>query len=116
MELLAQIIGAAGTIAVAVIGGIFTLKQAKVAARMEEERKAGEAERERVDKRAEQRKKESLLTMQLISADTKLTLGLAMAVKRGHANGEIEEGLEAVKAAQEEYQKFNDELAASCKV
>ena len=116
MELLLQIVGTLGTVAVAVIGGIFALMQAQTTARISADREANEAERARIDKRAEQRKKESLLTMQLISADTKLTLGLAMAVKRGHANGEIEEGLEAVKAAQEEYQKFNDELAASCKV
>lgn len=111
-----EIIGTIGSIAVAIIGGIFALMQAKTTAQINADRKADEAERKRIDKRAEQRMKESLLTMRLINADTQLTLGVAMAIKRGHANGEIEEGLEAVKAAQEEYQKFNDELAASCKV
>lgn len=110
-----QIVGTLGTIAVAIIGGFFTVKQAKVTAHMDAEREESKQERERIDKRAEQRMKESLLTMRLINADTKLTLGVAMALKHGHANGEIEEGLAAVKLAQEEYQKFNDELAASCK-
>ena len=115
MEVWLQIIGTVGTIAVAIIGGVFTIIQAKVAANMEAEKEANEQERRRIDERAEQRKKESLLTMRLINADTQLTLGVAMAMKHGHANGEIEEGLEAVKTAQKEYQEFNEELAASCK-
>ena len=115
MELWLQIIGTVGTIVVAIIGGIFTVRQAKVSADMSSEREANKQERERIDKRAEQRVRESLLTMRLINADTQLTLGVAMALKHGHANGEIEEGLAAVKTAQEEYQKFNEELAASCK-
>ena len=115
MELWLQIVGTLGTVAVALIGGVFALMQAKTTAQINADREADEAERERINKRAEQRMKESLLTMRLINADTQLTLGVAMAIKRGHANGEIEEGLKAVQDAQKEYQEFNEELAASCK-
>lgn len=110
-----QIISTIGTIAVAVVGGIFAVAQKKTETRIEKEHEAGEKERERIENRAAQRMKESLLTMRLMNADAKLTVGIAEAIKRGRVNGEIEEGLEAVKEAQEEYQKFTDELVASHK-
>lgn len=115
MELWLQIVSTVGTIIVAAVGGIFAVAQRKAETKIEKEYEANEEERERIEKRAAQRMKESLLTMRLMNADAKLTVGIAEAIKRGRVNGEIEEGLEAVKEAQEEYQKFNDELAAEHK-
>lgn len=51
------------------------------------------------------------LQMKMISANIMLTTGVAAAIKNGHANGEIKAGLEAVEKAQNEYDKFLNDLA-----
>lgn len=63
------------------------------------------------EERAEQRAKEARLQLKMSAANNKLTIGVAMALKNGHANGEVEEGLKAVEAAQLEYRQFLEELA-----
>ena len=50
--------------------------------------------------------------MELTNANTDLTIGVAMALKNGHANGEIEEGLAAVQAAKQSYQRFHNEIVS----
>lgn len=62
------------------------------------------------EERAEQRAKESLLSMQLMNANCKLTVGVAMALKRGQCNGEVEEGLAAVEEATKAYEDFHSNL------
>lgn len=52
------------------------------------------------------------LALELQIATAKLTFAVAMAVKRGKPNGEIEEGVEAYKIAKERYNKFIREQAA----
>lgn len=94
-----EIIVIASPLIVALIGGFFGYKQAKLHKQITEENA-------RIEKRAEDRKKESLLSMKLIHANTQLTIGVAMAQKNGHANGEIESGLKAVKDASDEYNAF----------
>lgn len=64
-----------------------------------------------VDKRAEQRAKEGKLQLKMLNANTKLCCGLAMAMKHGKCNGEVEDGLKAVASAEEEYRKFLEEIA-----
>lgn len=64
-----------------------------------------------VEKRAEQRAKEGKLQLAMLNANCKLTVGVAMALKRGHCNGEVEEGLKAVEETQAEYYKFLDGIA-----
>lgn len=66
---------------------------------------------DRVDARAEQRAKEGRLQLAMIDANSKLTVGVAMALKNGYANGEVEEGLKAVREAQKEYIKFLEGIA-----
>lgn len=88
------------TIICAVIG-----KQANKA---ETERKA---DSERVEKRAAQRAKEGRLQLAMLNANSKLTVGVAMALKRGHCNGEVEEGLKAIADANEEYEQFLEGIA-----
>lgn len=58
------------------------------------------------------RKREELLTFNLLTANAKLSYAVAMAIKRGKANGEVEEGVEAYEAAMDEYQAFLHEQAA----
>lgn len=66
---------------------------------------------EKEDARAEQRIKEGRLQLEMMDANNKLTIGIAMALKHGHANGEVEEGLSAVKEAQREYAEFLEAVA-----
>ena len=47
----------------------------------------------------------------MIAANLKLTVGVAMVLKHGHTNGEVEEGLAAVEAANSDYTKFLEDLA-----
>ena len=70
----------------------------------------------RRDREAEQtacaRKQESLLQMKMLMAGNKLSFAVAMAIKRGKANGEVEEAVEAYHEAKTEYDAFLNEQAA----
>ena len=59
----------------------------------------------------EARKKESLLLLELNMASAKLSYAVAMAIKRGTPNGEVEEGIKAYKEAKEKYYHFLNEQA-----
>lgn len=89
---------------IAIITGLFSIKQAKM-------EKEISARYDNFADKIELRKKESLLSMKMASANTKLTIGVAMALKTGHANGEIEEGLKAVQEAENEYKNFLRKVA-----
>lgn len=65
----------------------------------------------KTEERAEQRAKEGRLQLKLIAANNNLTIGVAMALKHGHANGEVEAGLREVESAQMEYQQFLENIA-----
>ncbi len=65
----------------------------------------------KTEERAEQRAKEGRLQLKLIAANNNLTIGVAMALKHGHANGEVEAGLKEVESAQMEYQQFLENIA-----
>ena len=62
--------------------------------------------REKAERRAEQRAKEGRLQLAMIDANCKLTVGVAMALKRGHCNGEVEQGLAAIQKTQRDYEQF----------
>ncbi len=104
METVLTIATITSPIIVAIITGWYSVKQSRV-------QKQIEVRQEEADQRAKLRKKESLLSMKMASANTKLTIGVAMALKHGHANGEIEEGMKAVNEAEEEYSNFLKEIA-----
>ena len=93
------------------IAGIATIICAWIAscnAKAEKQRKKDE---EKAAEASRQRSKEARLQLAMIAANSKLTVGVAMALKHGHTNGEVEEGLEAVNSANTEYTKFLEELA-----
>ena len=71
----------------------------------------GKKRSDREDARAERRAKEGRLQLEMIEANSKLTVGIAMALKHGHANGEVEAGLKAVDEAQREYVEFLEGIA-----
>lgn len=95
----------------AFIAAVATVLCAIVAAGTKKRDKQMQEAAERAEARSAQRTKEGRLQLAMISADTKLTVGVAMALKHGHCNGEVEEGLEAVRAAQEEYTRYLSEIA-----
>lgn len=64
-----------------------------------------------VEQRAAARKKESLLSLELNMANAKLSYAVAMAIKRGSPNGEVEEAIDAYDAAKKKYFEFLDKLA-----
>lgn len=68
-------------------------------------------EKERNEKRSKRRLIESRLSLELMNANCALTVGTALAVKRGHANGELDEGLKQVEAARKKYMDFLKEVA-----
>lgn len=105
MEIILAGLSAAASILVAVIGAVAAVAQVRIKKKADEENEAAK-------KRAAQRAKESLLLMELVNADTKLTLGVAMALKNGHANGEIEAGLKAVHQANDAYESFHREIVS----
>ena len=71
----------------------------------------GKKRSDKEDAIAEQRAKEGRLQLKMMDANSKLTVGVAMALKHGHANGEVEEGLKAVEEANNEYVHFLEGIA-----
>ena len=63
------------------------------------------------DRRAEARKKESLLSLELQMATAKMAFATAVAIKRGVANGEVEEGIVSFNEAKGKYYSFLNEQA-----
>ena len=80
----------------------------KIAAR---DKRQDEKER-RVEERAEVRKKESMLLLKMAFANGKLAFASAMAVKKGHANGEVDEAVKTYNEAIDEYNQFVRETHA----
>lgn len=72
---------------------------------------SNEVRGKREDAMAERRAKEGRLQLAMISANNELSIGTAIAVRSGHANGEMEKGLAAVEKAQKEYRRFLEESA-----
>ena len=100
MELMGYVISAAATVFCGILAAI-----------SQKEYRAAETERKKMALRAEERKKESMLLLQLVHADCSLTVGTALALKRGHCNGELEKGLEDVRDAMEAYDDFHNKIA-----
>ena len=66
----------------------------------------------RLERRADARKKESLLSLEVTMAAAKLSYACAAAIRRGTPNGEMEEAMEAYESAKTAYYHFVNEQAA----
>lgn len=64
-----------------------------------------------VDARSLARKKEGLLAIEMQMATAKLSYVCAMALKRGQANGEVKDAVEAYEGARGKYLTFLNEQA-----
>ena len=60
----------------------------------------------KTDEHTEARKKEFMLALDLNMANAKLSYACAMALKRGSANGEVEEAVEAYEVSKTAYYHF----------
>lgn len=76
------------------------------------ERKQYKADREKAERRAALRAEESRLSMEMMSANNKLTLVLAKKLTGQHTNGDVEEAMHAAVKAQKDYQEFLEETTA----
>lgn len=65
----------------------------------------------RIKDHEEDRRQESLLSLEMMMANNKLSYAVAMAVKRGSPNGEIEEAIVAYENAKEKYDDFIRRMA-----
>lgn len=111
METALTILTIASPLLVATITGIFSVRQAKVQRDIKENQKIIEQKQIEAEKRGMMRKHEYLLAIKMADANTQLTIGVAQALKTGHANGEIEEGMKAVTEVRKEYYEFIKEIA-----
>lgn len=67
---------------------------------------------EKAEKRAELRRKESLLSLRMIDATLQLSVVSANALTNGHNNGNVERARVAAQEAAEEYKKFMEEITS----
>lgn len=74
-------------------------------------RKQKERDQENEEKELQRRRSEEVRISLLVAA-AKLSYAVAMAVKRGRPNGEIEEGIEQYKEAIIAFKRFERELVA----
>lgn len=82
----------------AIVSGFLNRKLAKAAQRAEEDEKT--------------RQHETVLILKGVKASGALSYATAMAIKRGHANGEVEKGVEAYEEWEKDIDSFLVEEAA----
>lgn len=95
----------------AIIAAVATIICALIASSHNKAEKYRQACEQREEARARQRIKESRLQLAMIAANSELTVGVAMALKRGQCNGEVESGLTAVQDARKKYNEFLEDVA-----
>lgn len=104
-EIVLALISAGASVLVAIVGGIALVKQSKVKA-------DNEAETARVNIRAEQRRRESLLSMRMMEANTELTICMAQNQLSGQDIKicDVERALRKAKEAKEAYDEYLQEI------
>jgi hypothetical protein len=96
---------------IAIIAGLFGLsshRQKKNNKKNEKRQKENDA---RVEKRAELRRQENMLSIRFASASLHLGIVTALAVQNKDMNGSLERALAEAKAAEEAYEIFLKEIA-----
>lgn len=69
-------------------------------------------DRKRTEARSARRAEESRLSMEMMSANNKLSLVTAKKVMGHQTNGDVEDAMQAALRAQQEYEDFKTRLAA----
>ena len=89
------------TVAVAVINGIFS-----------RDKKTREAEKQQAEERSILRAEESLLAMEIMSANISLSVEIVHALQEGRTNGKTASALIEAERAQSDYFAFINKIAA----
>ena len=105
MDVVLALISAIASVTVAIVGAIALVKQAKVKA-------DNEAEKARANHRAEQRHRESLLSMRMMEANTELTICMALNQLSGRDMEicDVERALRKAQEAKEAYDAYLQEI------
>ena len=105
MDVVLALISAIASVTVAIVGAIALVKQAKVKA-------DNEAEKVRANHRAEQRHRESLLSMRMMEANTELTICMALNQLSGRDMEicDVERALRKAQEAKEAYDAYLQEI------
>ena len=64
------------------------------------------------EEREDIRNKGTLIQLKMMQANTKLTDAIAIAIKRGYANGEVEAAQKEIAEVEKEYNQFMIEMTA----
>lgn len=116
LQAICTLITALGAIAVAIIqrkaNNDRKADEAKQAKERQQAEERANKERKEAEERAKLRAMESRLSMNMMYSTAKLCVGTALAVKRGKANGELDEGLDMVERSTEQYEKFLRDVAS----
>lgn len=67
---------------------------------------------DKMDTRAELRKKEAIVNAKVTEATMELSFAVAMAIKRGEPNGEVEKAIKSYKTAKKAKEDFLHEVGA----
>lgn len=76
------------------------------------DRRRYKSDRERAERRAALRARESQLSMEMMSSNNKLTLVIAKKLTGQHTNGDVEEAMHEAQQSQADYQTFLEETTA----
>lgn len=101
MEILATVISSAALVLIAII-------EAKAA----RNRKTEKHDKERAERRAATRERESRLSMEMMAAACALSLVTAKKVTGMHTNGDVADAMDKAEAAQEAYRAFLRDITA----
>jgi len=108
------IVAAFAAVAVALIGLIQGLSVAKINKSFAKSEKARQEQAEKVEKRADAREEEGLLSMRLLNSSIDLSMATALAVK-GLAgvsvNGNMDRAIQSAQQNKNDYDKFVDKIA-----
>jgi len=107
-----EYIVAVETILIALLTAFIVRKEKQREKRDKLHDKEDKERREVLDKRAELRRQESLLSMELMSANISLGIATAYAVKNDKTNGAMASALQRAEHANMDYKKFVKEAAA----
>ena len=111
-EIICAAMTAVSAIIVAIIGAKIKQNNDEHRRLADEQEKRVEENEARIERRAEIRKRESLLSLRMMNATLQLAIVNANALTGGHNNGNVERARLAAEEAAEEYQEFMQEMTA----
>ena len=109
------IVAAFAAVAVALIGLIQGLSVAKINKSFAKSEKARQEQAEKVEKRADAREEEGLLSMRLLNSSVDLSMATALAVKGlsgVSVNGNLDRAIQTAQLNKNKYDEYIDKIAS----